>query len=148
IRIGHVKVSQATGGVLTYLRPAVEFDTATRRGLIKAAAAQPSYFGEIGCLADWEKAVNVFPPEHRDPRRTATCTALDHVELVRIDRECFRGLLDAIPALKSEVLKSAARRLGVAPPPTQARSASEGPGSPAALGTPQRTLPIKTAPSL
>ncbi len=111
IRIGHVKVSQATGGVLTYLRPAVEFDIAKRGAASKAA--QPSYFGEIGCLADWPAAADVFPPEARDPRRTATCTALDHVELVRIDSECFRGLLDAIPALKEEVLKSAARRLGV-----------------------------------
>lgn len=114
IRIGHVKVSQAAGGVLTYLRPAVEFD-ASRATALKSAAAQPSYFGEIGCLADWPAAQEVFPPEARDPRRTATCTALDHVELVRMDRDCFRGLLDAIPALKAEVLKSAARRLGVAP---------------------------------
>jgi len=112
IRIGHVKVSQATGGVLTYLRPAVEFD-AGRATRPATAAAQPSYFGEIGCLADWPAATEVFPPEHRDSRRTATCTALDHVELVRIDRDCFRGLLNAIPALKAEVLKSAARRLGI-----------------------------------
>jgi Fe-S-cluster-containing hydrogenase component 2 len=35
------------------------------------------------------------------------------VELVRIDRDCFRGLLEAIPSLKTEVLRSAARRLGV-----------------------------------
>jgi Fe-S-cluster-containing hydrogenase component 2/CRP-like cAMP-binding protein len=109
IRIGHVKVSQAAGGVLTYLRPAVEFDT----GRAAKAAAQPSYFGEIGCLADWPEAAEVFPPEHRDPRRTATCTALDHVELVRIDRDCFRGLLEAVPALKTDVLKSAAKRLGI-----------------------------------
>jgi Fe-S-cluster-containing dehydrogenase component len=111
VRIGHVKVSQAAGGVLTYLRPAVEFDvTPTAK-----STAQPSYFGEIGCLADWPAAADVFPLEHRDARRTATCTALDHVELVRIDRDCFRGLLDAVPALKAEVLKSAARRLGVSP---------------------------------
>src|SRR5262249_32382150 len=113
IRIGHVKVSQAAGGVLTYLRPAVEFDTSARAAAVKAAAAQPSYFGEIGCLADWPAAAHAFPPESRDSRRTATCTALDHVELVRIDRDCFRGLLDVIPALKAEVLRSAARRLGV-----------------------------------
>lgn len=111
IRIGHVKVSQAAGGVLTYLRPAAEFDAA--RASVLKSAAQPSYFGEIGCLADWPVAAEVFPPEARDPRRTATCAALDHVELVRIDRECFRGLLDAVPALKIEVLKSAASRLGV-----------------------------------
>jgi CRP-like cAMP-binding protein/formate hydrogenlyase subunit 6/NADH:ubiquinone oxidoreductase subunit I len=111
IRIGNVKVSQAAGGVLTYLRPAAEFDASRST----STAAQPSYFGEIGCLADWPEAAAAFPPEHRDPRRTASCTALDHVELVRIDRDCFRGLLTAIPALKTEVLKSAARRLGVAP---------------------------------
>ncbi|HEY2413648.1 MAG TPA: cyclic nucleotide-binding domain-containing protein [Pirellulaceae bacterium] len=143
IRIGHVKVSQATGGVLTYLRPAVEFDASPRAAAIKNAAAQPSYFGEIGCLAGWPAAADIFPPETRDPRRTATCTALDHVELVRIDSDCFRSLLDTIPALKAEVLKSAARRLGVAPT-TPTRSVSEGTSS--AHGTPQRAFP--TAPSL
>src|SRR5439155_16863701 len=99
------------------LRSAAEFDVAARPAGARSAA-QPSYFGEIGCLADWPAAEEVFPPEQRDPRRTATCTALDHVELVRIDRECFRGLLDTIPALKNEVLKSAARRLGVTLAPT------------------------------
>src|SRR4029079_17785544 len=72
IRIGHVKVSQAAGGVIRYLRPAVGFD-ASRVSALKSAAAQPSYFGEIGCLADWPVAADVFPPEARDPRRTATC---------------------------------------------------------------------------
>jgi Fe-S-cluster-containing hydrogenase component 2 len=115
IRIGHVKVSQASGGVLTYLKPAVEFDAAAKAA---RPTAQPSYFGEIGCLADWPEAAYMFPPEHRDCHRTATCTALDHVELVRIDRDCFRGLLEAIPALKSEVLKSAARRLGIGQTPS------------------------------
>jgi Fe-S-cluster-containing hydrogenase component 2/CRP-like cAMP-binding protein len=154
IRIGHVKISQATGGVLTYLRPALEFDTG-RGSRPLTSPANPSYFGEIGCLADWPAAANVFPPEYRDSRRTATCAALDHVELVRIDRDCFRGLLNAIPALKAEVLKTAARLLGVAASP-QARSASEGPSPQAqsasegsaplaAHGTPQTAFP--TAPS-
>jgi Fe-S-cluster-containing dehydrogenase component/CRP-like cAMP-binding protein len=118
IRIGHVKVSQATGGVIRYLRPAVEFDTRAKDR--SSSAQRPGYFGEIGCLADWPDAADAFPPEQRDPHRTATCTALDHVELVRIDRDCFRGLLTAIPALKAEVLKSARRLLGVdtaSPPP-------------------------------
>jgi Fe-S-cluster-containing dehydrogenase component/CRP-like cAMP-binding protein len=130
IRIGHVKVSQATGGVLTYLRPAVEFDTTARAAAIKAAAAQPSYFGEIGCLADWPAAADIFPADTRDPRRTATCTALDHVELVRIDSECFRGLLDTIPALRAEVLKSAARRLAAAPGPGSTRQTASLPVPP------------------
>jgi Fe-S-cluster-containing dehydrogenase component/CRP-like cAMP-binding protein len=153
VRIGHVKVSQAAGGVLTYLRPAVEFDSSASPA--SKAKSQPSYFGEIGCLADWPAAEAVFPPEHRDPRRTATCTALDHVELVRIDRDCFRGLLDSIPALKAEVLKSAARRLGVDQSRDQ-RLRSEAPHSPSlppsvALssdtpGKPQKALPPTAAP--
>jgi hypothetical protein len=60
-RIGHVKVSQAAGGVLTYLRPVGEFDNVPRSG--PAPAAQPSFFGEIGCLADWPEAAAVFAPE-------------------------------------------------------------------------------------
>jgi Fe-S-cluster-containing hydrogenase component 2 len=127
IRIGHVKVSQATGGVLRYLRPAAEFNFAAK-GSRTAAAERSGYFGEIGCLADWPEAAEAFPPEQRDPRRTATCSALDHVELVRIDRDCFRSLLSAIPALKAEVLKSASRRLGAAPAP--------------------KTIPITTSPPL
>jgi Fe-S-cluster-containing hydrogenase component 2/CRP-like cAMP-binding protein len=114
IRIGHVKVSQAAGGVLTYLRPVGEFDNVARNGPPRPAA-QPSFFGEIGCLADWPEAARVFAPQERDPRRTATCTALDHVELVRIDRDCFRSLLTAVPALKEEVLQFAARRLQRSP---------------------------------
>jgi Fe-S-cluster-containing hydrogenase component 2/CRP-like cAMP-binding protein len=110
LRIGHVQVSQAASGILTYLRPAVEFDVAPPNDR-RPGAAQPSYFGEIGCLADWPEAADVFPPHLRDGRRTATCIALDHVELVRIDRDCFRGLLQAVPALKAEVLASAQRRL-------------------------------------
>jgi Fe-S-cluster-containing hydrogenase component 2/CRP-like cAMP-binding protein len=133
IRIGHVKVSQASAGVLTYLRAAGEFDSAAQGA---QTASQPSYFGEIGCLADWPEAAEAFPPEHRDPRRTATCTALDHVELVRIDRDCFRGLLAAVGGLKLEVLRSAGRRLGST---TVTRSVSEGPPLPL---SPPPSLPL------
>jgi Fe-S-cluster-containing dehydrogenase component len=114
IRIGHVKVSQASGGVIRYLRPVSEFgETPSGERL---ADVEPSFFGEIGCLADWPEAHAVLPPHVRDPRRTATCTALDHVELVRIDRDCFRALLSAIPALKAEVLKAAATWLAASVP--------------------------------
>jgi len=144
IRIGHVKVSQAAGGLLRYLRPVGEFDLAPTGP--RAAGAQPSYFGEIGCLADWEPAADVFPPEHRDPRRTATCTALDHVELVRIDRDCFREMLQHVPALLDEVLKTTRRRLGGSQSRDQwSRSgASASQVTPPIGGTPQRAFP--TAP--
>jgi Fe-S-cluster-containing hydrogenase component 2/CRP-like cAMP-binding protein len=138
IRIGHVKVSQAEGGVLRYLRPAVEFDLDTNPP--RASVAQPSYFGEIGCLADWPAAADVFPSEHRDSRRTATCTALDHVELVRIDRDCFRALLESVPDLKQEVLKSAARRLGISDDRSVFSTNSSVPGAQASDSKPHEQL--------
>jgi Fe-S-cluster-containing hydrogenase component 2/CRP-like cAMP-binding protein len=149
IRIGHVKVSQAEGGVIRYLRPSVEFDLHARSQ--RTSSAQPSYFGEIGCLADWPAAADVFPPEVRDCRRTATCTALDHVELVRIDRDCFRALLEAVPALKAEVLKSAAQRLGIRTeysvrstvPPVPATTSDQK----SAIRNPQSAIPTSPAPS-
>ena len=37
-------------------------------------------------------------------RRTATCTALDDVELIRIDKQVFQQLLQQVPALAKIVL--------------------------------------------
>ena len=149
LRIGHVQVSQAQAGILTYLRPAAEFDL-TAPGARRPPGAQPSYFGEIGCLADWSEAADVFPPHLRDGRRTATCTALDHVELVRIDRDCFRGLLKAVPALKEEVLASARRRLaqdaargGIAPAPAEASAPRGATSLPAAGAIDRRLAPLR-----
>src|SRR5205814_10110770 len=142
---GNVKGSQAEGGVLTYLRPAAEFDLGPPSNGASKPAGRTSYFGEIGCLAEWPEAASAIPPEHRDSRRTATCAALDHVELVRIDRDCFRGLLSAIPALKAEVLKSAARRLAAAPGRTVTRSISEGrsPGPAPVASAPKTDAPLR-----
>ena len=70
VRIGFVKVSQSSPGgehVLTYLGPG-------------------RYFGEIGLLSDIPEIRALAPPGVR----TATCTALDHVDLVRISGEDFR----------------------------------------------------------
>jgi Fe-S-cluster-containing hydrogenase component 2/CRP-like cAMP-binding protein len=52
------------------------------------------HFGEIGLLSTLSPAVRALLPPSRQGRRTASCTALDHVELVRIDREAFRMLLE------------------------------------------------------
>jgi Fe-S-cluster-containing hydrogenase component 2/CRP-like cAMP-binding protein len=56
-------------------------------------------FGEIGLLSDPEVSPTVarlLPPEQCG-RRTGSCTALDHVELVSISREAFLALLRAYP---------------------------------------------------
>ncbi|HEY2994692.1 MAG TPA: cyclic nucleotide-binding domain-containing protein [Methylomirabilota bacterium] len=93
IRHGHVKTSQVIDGeprVLAYLRP-------------------NTYFGEIG-LVSREVIDGTLPPERWD-RRTATCSALDHVELVRIRRDDFRELLRAFPSLLKTFVQAAQQRL-------------------------------------
>ena len=93
IRHGHVKTSQVVSGeprVLSYLRP-------------------NTYFGEIG-LVSRQVIDGALPPSRWD-RRTATCTALDHVELVRIRRDDFRELLRMFPALLKTFVHVAQQRL-------------------------------------
>ncbi len=91
VRTGFVKVSQARQGgerVLSYVGPG-------------------GYIGEIGVLAGL--------PELRDLAqagiRTATCTALDHVDLVRITTDDFRAILDQAPAVRAAVIAEARKRL-------------------------------------
>jgi CRP-like cAMP-binding protein/Fe-S-cluster-containing hydrogenase component 2 len=94
VRIGHVKVTQTFGGaerVLTYLRP-------------------NQSFGEIACLGDVPEVVAALPSELRATlasRRTTSCSALDDVELVRIDVALFRNLLTLIAPLREKVIEQA-----------------------------------------
>ena len=84
IKLGFVKVSQRYGQgerVLDYLSPG--------RG-----------FGEIGLLSGFGNILqHEFNNGQRRGTRTATCSALDHVELYRIRGEHFRDLLNSYPDL-------------------------------------------------
>ena len=56
-------------------------------------------FGEIALIsALFDDVAAALPPEQRG-RRTATCIALDHVELVRIDRTAFEAVLSQQPEI-------------------------------------------------
>jgi CRP-like cAMP-binding protein/Fe-S-cluster-containing dehydrogenase component len=84
IRIGFVKVSEEH-----------------REGeLVLAYLGRGGYFGEIGLLGLDETAKG---------RRVATCTALDHVEVVRIHAEDFERMIGEFPDLRAD-LESVARR--------------------------------------
>jgi Fe-S-cluster-containing hydrogenase component 2 len=94
VRIGHVKVSMSQGGseqVLSYLGP-------------------DKHFGEIGLIADWPEVAAEIP-SGLSSRRTASCTALDDVEIVRIGKDDFRELLLQVPTLKAQVVIEANRAL-------------------------------------
>ncbi len=81
VRIGFVKVAQS--------RPGGE--------LVLAYQGPGKFFGEIGLMSHL--------PELRDKApagtRTATCSALDHVDLVRIKAEDFQHILGASPRSRS-----------------------------------------------
>ena len=70
VRLGFVKVSEAYPG----------------GELVLAYLSRGDYFGEIGLLGGGG--------------RTATCSALDHVELVRITAEDFRAMVEQFPDVK------------------------------------------------
>jgi len=85
IRLGFVKVSQTFQGterVLNYLAPG-------------------SAFGEIGLLDDFRRIYAAeFEPDTPPGTRTATCSALDHVELIRIQGKHFRKLVQRFPEIR------------------------------------------------
>jgi Fe-S-cluster-containing dehydrogenase component len=80
IRIGFVKVSQNFPGGELVLR----------------YLTRPDYFGEIGLLGEGV--------------RTATCTALDHVEVVRIGAEDFHDMMREFPDIEAGLAQVARER--------------------------------------
>ena len=64
--------------------------------LVLAYLGRGGYFGEIGLLGGG--------------RRTATCTALDHVELVRIHAEEFNQMIEQFPEVRSSLEQVAYER--------------------------------------
>jgi Fe-S-cluster-containing hydrogenase component 2/CRP-like cAMP-binding protein len=87
IRTGFVKVSR-NNQVLNYLGPG-------------------GYFGEIGLLSDLEELRGQTPPG----LCTATCAALDHVDVARIKGDDFKALVASFPDLRERLLRIAKDRL-------------------------------------
>ena len=81
VRIGFVRVSED--------RPGGE--------LVLAYLARGGYFGEIALLSDTP--------------RSATCTALDHVEAVRISAEDFHLMLEKFPEVRQNLQAIAQKRV-------------------------------------
>jgi CRP-like cAMP-binding protein/Fe-S-cluster-containing dehydrogenase component len=87
VRIGFVKVSQRRQGgehVLTYVGPG-------------------GHFGEIGLLSHLPEVAALAP----GGVRTATCSALDHVDLVQVSTDDFRQLLEQFPRLRERLVQFA-----------------------------------------
>jgi CRP-like cAMP-binding protein/Fe-S-cluster-containing dehydrogenase component len=85
VRVGFVKVTQQRPGgeqVLKYIGPG-------------------GYFGEIGLLSHLPELRALAPAGVR----TATCTALDHVDLVQISGADFLALVERHPELRDQLVK-------------------------------------------
>jgi CRP-like cAMP-binding protein/Fe-S-cluster-containing hydrogenase component 2 len=85
VRIGFVKVSQNRPGgeqVLKYIGPG-------------------GHFGEIGLLSHLPEVRGLAPPGVR----TATCSALDHVDLVQIRGDDFLAIVERFPQLREHFVK-------------------------------------------
>src|SRR5262249_49928383 len=65
------------------------------------------YFGEIGLMSHLPEVRDLAPAGVR----TATCTALDHVDLVRIQGEDFHYILDRFPEVREHLLRVAGETL-------------------------------------
>ncbi len=80
VRLGFVKVSEPHPG----------------GELVLAYLGRGGYFGEMGLLGEG--------------RRTATCTALDHVELVRIHADEFHQMMEQFPDVRQSLERAAYER--------------------------------------
>lgn len=90
VSLGFIKVSQKLGQlerVVSYLGPG-------------------NHFGEIALLSQIDDLLDVDNEGGRG-RRTATCSALDHVELFRISGTDFKELLVQFPQIRSKFIASA-----------------------------------------
>jgi CRP-like cAMP-binding protein/Fe-S-cluster-containing hydrogenase component 2 len=91
VRIGFVKVSQSGPGgeqVLNYIGPG-------------------GYFGEIGLMTHLPEMQAMASPGVR----TATCSALDHVDLVRVKGTDFLQILEQFPRVRERLLNIAIEHL-------------------------------------
>jgi CRP-like cAMP-binding protein/Fe-S-cluster-containing hydrogenase component 2 len=91
IRTGFVKVAQMLRGgeqVLAYKGPG-------------------EYFGEIGLMTHLPEVQSQTSPG----LRTATCSALDHVDLVRVRSEDFLHILDLFPEVRAHLTRIALQNL-------------------------------------
>ncbi len=91
VRLGFVKVAQRRPGgehVITYIGPG-------------------GYFGEIGLLGNIPEIEALALPGIR----TATCSALDHADVVRISGDDFAHVLQEFPPVRDHLVKVAIERI-------------------------------------
>ena len=82
VRMGHVKVFQTYGD---------------GKGMVLSYLSRSQFFGEMGLLGEAGK-------------RVATCSALDHVEVVRIGKDDFLRMIEQFPQIRARLQAVADQR--------------------------------------
>lgn len=93
VRMGHVKVYQQYGD---------------GKGMVLSYLSRSQFFGEIGLLSELTDGAAAG-----SGRRNATCTALDHVELVRIGKAEFDDMMQRFPHIRQRLQTVADQRLAM-----------------------------------
>ncbi|QDT36189.1 cyclic nucleotide-binding domain-containing protein [Stratiformator vulcanicus] len=99
VRIGFVKVSTTT---------------ANGEEFVRSYVGPNSCIGELACISGFPDAgeeIKQLLPEAVRGRRTATCTAVDHVELLRIPADKFAELYRSNSDFREQIDKVAIKRL-------------------------------------
>jgi NADH:ubiquinone oxidoreductase subunit F (NADH-binding)/CRP-like cAMP-binding protein/Fe-S-cluster-containing dehydrogenase component/NADH:ubiquinone oxidoreductase subunit E len=115
IRLGHVRVESRGRGRSAgtfYLGPGkilgeIAMLSISRHHLEKPAQVVSDEIGAVLSRATGPLTA-ALPPG----RRTATCSALDDLEMVRLDRETFLTMLRAFPGVRDNLVRIAMQRLG------------------------------------
>ena len=106
VRLGSAKVARTEAGVERVL----------------ARLGPDDYFGEIALLCDDPRVAPLLPPGYETRRRTATVTALDDVEVVRIPGEAVRRLGRTYPEIGAALASQCAASLQQQQAPRAART--------------------------
>lgn len=93
IRRGFVKITTNLGGAERVL----------------AHLSDGQFFGEVSLLCDDPVVSVALPQDYQDRRRTASVSALDEVELVRIPRHIFYEMCDQFPQVKKALVEHSLR---------------------------------------
>jgi Fe-S-cluster-containing dehydrogenase component/CRP-like cAMP-binding protein len=102
IRLGTVQVTRSDGGAERVLRRQTEGD----------------YFGHVGLLVDDPKVSPLLSREQKSGRRTASVSAVDSVEVVKISAESFDDLCARFPEVRERLVEDAVAALKSGPKPT------------------------------
>ena len=115
IRLGHVRIAISRHGgdaTIVYRGPGSLIGEISLLAVSKeqvGMAAEDVYGDLLGTLNDAQRRSfsDVLPAG----RRTATCSALDHLELARVRRAAFLGLIQQFPTIGLNVVRLALNRL-------------------------------------